>query len=233
MEAPMPLVSHTPGVWSIAHPLTVGGILPMGTRTTILRLDSGGLLVHAPGPLDAADAAAVRALGPVEAIVAPNKEHHLFFAAARAAFPEARGYAVPGAQGRVRSAVDGPFGAGAAGPWEDGLLAVDVGGMPRLEETLLFHRASGTLVTCDLSFNIQRVEGWLPRTALELAGAYGRFGPSRLFRSWYLQDRPALRRTVDQLLDLPLTRIVLAHGETVDTDARATLEAAFDWLPTA
>jgi hypothetical protein len=38
---------------------------------------------------------------------------------------------------------------------------------------------------------------------------------------------------VDQLLDLPLTRIVLAHGETVDTDARATLEAAFDWLPTA
>lgn len=227
----MPLVSHAPGVWSISHALTVGGLLPMGTRTTVLRLGGGGLLVHAPGRLSADDVAAIGALGPVEAIVAPNREHHLFFGAARAAFPQARGFAVPGVQARVRAPVDGAFGAGVAGPWEDGLVAIDVEGMPRMEETLLFHPASGTLVTCDLSFNIRGVEGWLPRTALELAGAYGRFGPSRLFRSWYLQDPRGLRRTIDRLLGLPLQRIVLAHGDTVEEDARGTLEAAFDWLP--
>ncbi len=87
----LPLIPDRPdaGVWSIAHALMAPGGLPIGTRTTVIRRDDGGLLLHAPGALTPADIDAIRALGPVRAVVASNREHHLFARAALTAFPGA------------------------------------------------------------------------------------------------------------------------------------------------
>ena len=77
------------GLWAIARPFRALDRLEVGARTTVLGLEDGGLLVHSPIRLDDSDREAIRALGPVRAIVAPNLWHHLFFGPAAEAFPSA------------------------------------------------------------------------------------------------------------------------------------------------
>jgi len=52
----------------------------LSCRMTIIRLGDGGLFLHSPVRLDAAIGAALEELGPIRAIVAPSKAHHLFVA---------------------------------------------------------------------------------------------------------------------------------------------------------
>jgi len=63
------LVRHGEAIWSAAFPLRFMGI-QVGTRSTIVRLESGGLALISPGTFSSAQLDAIRALGEVEAIVA-------------------------------------------------------------------------------------------------------------------------------------------------------------------
>src|SRR5262245_16774309 len=142
----MSLQLLAPDLAVIDHPLRKGG-LALGTRTTVVRRADGSVVVISPGPLADADADAIAALGPVRAVVAPNLLHHLFVAAALARFPEAQLYA-PAALARKQPAlrIAGPPAAVA----DAALHAVDVGGMPSLQETLFVHVPSRTLIATDL-----------------------------------------------------------------------------------
>jgi glyoxylase-like metal-dependent hydrolase (beta-lactamase superfamily II) len=212
----------------IDHALTVGGLM-LGTRTTVIRRTDGSVILISPGPLDDAAAAAIAALGPVRAIVAPNLMHHRFVAAARARFAEARLYAplalahkapalrIDGAPAEVAAIVD------------DTLHAVEVGGMPKLEETLLVHAPSRTLVATDLVFNLRAPAPWFTRTFMRLNGGFDRFGPTRLCRSM-CKDRAAVRAAVERVLDEPFDRVIVAHGQVLPSGGRPALRAGFAWL---
>src|SRR6266542_3295563 len=130
-------------LWVIDHALAMGG-LSLGTRTTVLRLPDGSMALISPGPLDDAGAAAVTALGPVRALVAPNTMHHLWLADARRRFPDARLYAPPAlAKKRPELPIDVAL---PASPAPDVLVPIAVAGMPRLDETAFVHRPPPTLV---------------------------------------------------------------------------------------
>ena len=60
------------------------GVVP--TRMTVIRLPSGGLLLHSPTRFDAGLAAAVARLGPVTVLAAPNTVHWMFVADWQRAF---------------------------------------------------------------------------------------------------------------------------------------------------
>jgi len=62
---------------------------------TVIRLGNGGLFLHSPVPLDGALRAALNQLGPVRAIVAPSKAHHLFVDDYVKEYPEASSMAHP------------------------------------------------------------------------------------------------------------------------------------------
>ena len=85
----------TDDVWTEQRPLRFFG-LETGTRMTIVRLASGGLFVHSPVALDAELRAAVDALGPVTAVVAPSRFHHLYVGEWAAAYPTASVSGCPG-----------------------------------------------------------------------------------------------------------------------------------------
>src|SRR5438067_2623191 len=159
----------------IDHPLRTGG-LHLGTRTTVVRRGDGGVIVISPGPLGDADAAAIGALGPVIAVVAPNLIHHLFLAAALARFSAARLYA-PAALAKKEPALrlDGPPAAVA----DDRLRAIAIDGMPKLQETVFVHAPSRTLVATDLVFNVRAPAPWFTRTFMRFNGGFDRFGPTR------------------------------------------------------
>ena len=121
--------SEVLGVWSIAHPLLLPGGLPLGTRTTVLRLPDGGLLLHSPGALSEDDRAQIAALGEVRVIFVPNREHTRFAAAALAAFPGAELHAPVGLAPRVGGRVHrGHAAAGgeATQPYGEGLFALPI-----------------------------------------------------------------------------------------------------------
>lgn len=213
-------------LWVIDHPLRVGG-LALGTRTTVVRLGDGGLALLSPGPLADDDAAAIGALGPVRALVAPNLMHHLHLAAARARFPEARLHA-PAALAKKQPAlrIDA---APSALPGGDALAVIAVGGMPRLEEHAFVHRRSRTLILTDLVFNLRAPAPWLTRSFMRLNGGFDRFGPTRLCRS-LVRHRAAVRAGIDRILDEDFDRVVVAHGRVLADGGRQALAAGFAWL---
>jgi len=223
------LTQHAPTLWTIDHALTVGGFLPMGTRTTVLRIGDGRLVVLAPGDLAEADIAAIRALGTVAAVVAPNLLHHMFLAKAAAAFPGAEVWAAPGVEKKAKVAVTHVFD-GRGGPWGDSLAVHALAGAPKLGETVVFDPASRTLVVTDMCFNHRDVEGWFARINLQMLDAYGKFGPSWLMRNVYIGDKAAFRKSVDHVLDWDFDRVVLTHGEIVQSGGRDGLREAFAYL---
>jgi len=217
------LFAHDLGV--IDHPLEVAG-LALGTRTTVIRRADGSVALLSPGPLGDEDAAAIAALGPVRAIVAPNLIHHLFLAGTLARFGEAKLYAPAGlAKKQPALAIAGPPSAVA----DASLRAIDVGGMPKLQETLFVHAPSRTLVATDLVFNVRAPAPWFTRTFMRFNGGFDRFGPTRICRSM-CKDRAAVRAAVERALAEDFDRVVVTHGQVLPSGGREALSDGFAWL---
>lgn len=213
----------------IDHPLVVGG-LHLGTRTTVVRLGSGGLVVHSPGPADDSLHRDVEKLGPVVALVAPNKMHHLFLAAWTSAFPEAATFGAPGLAAKLSSIrFDEELGNDPPSLFGDALDQHVVRGAPRLEEVVFLHRPSRTLLLTDLAFHVRHSESRFTRIAMRLNGGYGHFGTTRLLRSTF-RDRTAARASLDHVLDWDFDRVVVAHGDVLDHGGREALREAYVWL---
>ncbi|HSK05104.1 MAG TPA: hypothetical protein VK932_27835, partial [Kofleriaceae bacterium] len=94
-----------------------------------------------------------------------------------------------------------------------------VGGVPELNEVVLFHRASGTLACADLLFHVTRPANLRTRIVLALMGAGGRrLAQSRAW-AFLRKDRAAARASVARILAWPIARVAPCHGEPVEIDA--------------
>jgi hypothetical protein len=196
---------------------------------TVVRLSSGGLLLHSPVPMTESLRAELRALGPVAHIVCPNYYHHVYAGEAAAAFPDAM---LHGSEELRRKRPDLAFDANLSElphpDWQHELLPATIRGCA-LRETVFFHPRTRTLVTCDLVENFAGSAHWPTDLYLSLAGLRGRIGWSRFLRVVY-RDRPAARACIERILEWPIERIVVAHGDIVTADAHAVVRRAFGWL---
>ena len=214
-----------PDLWTLDHPFVAGG-LHLGIRATAVRDEEGVALISAV-PMSEADRAELAQLGPVTAIVAPNLLHWMYAGAALASHPQARLYG-PGAL--EKKAPDLPWSPlDLAAPRWRGLHAAPLEGLPKMTETTFFHAPSRTLIATDLAFNVVSSDSWWTRSFMRLNNAYGRFGPSRIFRSM-LKDPPALRRSLDALIALEPERIVISHGSVLEQGGTETLREAYAWV---
>jgi len=216
-------------VWVIDHPLRVGG-LHLGTRTTVVRLANGGLWMHSPGPLEPELTAQLIALGPVRALIAPNAIHHLYLGENIRVFPQATVYVSPTLPAKIKGAFtynilsDEP-------PvlWRDDFTQHLIGGMPKLQETAFLHRASRTLILTDLAFNIRQSDSWFTRLFMRINGAYGHFGPSRIFRT-LVKDRAALRSSLNRMQEWDFDRIIVTHGDVLETGGKSAMQTQYAWV---
>jgi hypothetical protein len=184
------------GVWQVRGPslrFTAGVMIP--SRATVLRLASGRHLVYSP-------IAEMPGVEEVAHVVEPNKYHHLFVDAARARWPTAQVHA------RSVTLAD------------DAIDAVHIDGVPKMDETVLFHRPSGTLVVADFVFNMT-AENLISRLGFALTGVGGnRVAQSREWK-WARKDKAAARASVERVLAWPIRRVAFCHGESVEIDASA------------
>jgi hypothetical protein len=219
----------TEDIWEVVDRVKIMPAFYLPCRMTVVRLSNGGLMLHSPVALDEQTALDIERLGPVEHIVAPNREHHLFLGQARERFPDARVFYAPGLEskhpelppeGRLDSEVAG---------WPDELEWMRIEGASDWNEIVFFHRDSRTLICSDLLFNLHEFEGWLTPWMTQLFGTYRRLAHSKLWRSKY-DDVEAFATSVVEMLDWPIERVVMAHGDVVEDDCRPRMDEAFAWL---
>ena len=217
------------GLWVVDHPFKMPGGIALGTRTTIVGRDDGGLLLISPGPLGDAVCEQIGKLGRVSGIVAPNNMHHLYVPDAVRACPDALLYGVAGVVSKQKQQIFSVLAGTPPDGWQRELDAVAVAGIPMLDELVFLHRPTRSLILTDLCFNVQHSDSLRTRVFLRINSAYGRFGPSRLLRS-AIRDKAACRRSLDLILEWDFDRVLLAHGEILESGGHEALRSAYAWL---
>lgn len=208
-------------VWQVpGAAMRMAGGVYMPLASIVMRLADRSLLVYSPVAFSDEQAAAIDAQGPVKHIVGPNLYHHLHLRAAAERWPGAAVHGAPGlAAKRNNLKFDSELGRAALDPSVDVEV---IGGAPRINEAVVFHRPSGTLVCADFLFNVTEPANLRTRFALAMMGVGGKqLMQSRL---WMLlaRDRPAARASIDRMLGWPITTIAPVHGDAVAMSA-ATL----------
>jgi hypothetical protein len=196
--------------------------LELGTRMTVLET-SGGLLLHSPV---SADAALLQPLGDARWVVAPNKLHHLYAAEWLARGLE--GWAPPGlAQKRSDLPWTGLLDAPGQ-PFGQDVSVFPLRCFPFAEEVVLLHRPSKTLVVTDLVFHLTAEAPWLTRAAFTLLLGHPGCQTTVLERLGF--HRVLARAELSALLDETWDRLVMAHGQVIDTGGKDRLRHAMRWL---
>jgi hypothetical protein len=217
-------------LWVVDHPDFKAGAIPIGTRTTLVRLADGDVFMHSPGPLSVSLSKQIDEIGPVRFIVAPNAFHHLFVAENARAWQGAEVHLAPGlAAKRKDLSYEGELGDEPAAAWAADLDQCRVQGVPRMSEVVFLHRASRTLVLTDLAFHVLHAPSTLTRAFFRLTGVYGRFASSRVLRL-LTRDRAAARRSVERVLSWDFDRVIVSHGEVLEHGGPEALRSALAWL---
>jgi hypothetical protein len=197
---------------------------------TVIRLPGARLLLHSPVALDSELRAELDSIGRVLYVIAPNRVHHLYAGDVAAAYPQARLWVAPGLE---RKRPDLRFvallGDEAPEEWRGELEQVFFRGRPYENEVVFFHRASHTLLLCDLAFNFGPSAAAATRLLMKLLRSYGRFGPSKL-DPLLIRDRDAAQRSLERILAWDFDRVVVAHGEILESGGREALRAGYSWL---
>lgn len=200
---------------------------------TVIRLRNATLMLHSPCAIDARMKTELSAWGPVDYIVAPGSYHYKHVASAQAAFPLAQTFIWPGvAQKRPDLKFDGELGDVAPDGWQVELDQVLVRGAPWICEVAFFHRDTKTLILVDV---IENFTDLTPHTNWTL-----KFWMKYVFRMWNIprpapeyqwgwRDRSAARASLQKILEWPFERVIIAHGDLIETDARLRLQQA--WKP--
>jgi hypothetical protein len=216
-------------LWTATRPHSFLG-LPVGARMIVIRLASGRLLLHSPLPLDAALRTGLDALGPVSYVVAPNRVHHLFAGDVRRTYPESRLWIAPGLEKKRPDLVyEAILGNESPAEWRGEVDQVFFAGRPYENEVTFFHRASRTLILCDLAFNFGPRWPWRTRVFMSLIRSYGRLTPTKL-DPLLIRDRRAARASLERILAWDFERVVVAHGEVQETGGKALLRDGYAWL---
>jgi len=217
-------------IWLCAYPVRLAGA-KFEARMTVIRLSSGDLILHSPCDMTPAMTEAVSTLGPVAHIVVPGNFHQAYVATAQAAFPAAKTWICPGAERRRPGLKFNHF-LGDAPPleWADEIDQVLVQGARIMREVAMFHRASRTLILVDL---IENFTDATPRIGGPL-----KFWFKYLFRMWNnprpapeyqmgWSDRQAAATSLRRILAWDFRRIVLSHGDLIESGAREVATKAW------
>ena len=232
---PRALRQHATRLWTAEGQADVG--IPkflkkydFSTRMTVIALADGGLFLHSPVRLSEGLRAELDEIGTVRAIVAPNRAHHLFVGDYVAAYPDARLYGAPGLPSKRKDLVFfGLLGDEPRPEWKGEIEQRLVRGAPLLNEVVFFHGATRTLVVTDLVFNVPAGSVWGVPIVCRLMGASGTFGPHRFVR-WAIRDKAAARQSLGFVMRWDFDRVIVAHGDILETGGRKKLRDAFGFI---
>lgn len=213
---------------------------PFRRRMTLVRLSSGGVLLHSPILLSEADRKkCIDSMGEVIGIIAPNSFHCDDTPAYAEIYPRAQ-VVVPASRVKdlsKKGRVDQTLSEELPSTWAQELQKLCLQGMRKFfEEAIFFHRPSRTLLVTDLVFHLdgelytERLS-WLERKFWKWNRiSDGRFGASRLFRDFFAKDRKALEESLAQILEWDFDRVVMSHGNVLEAGGKSRFRESFEEL---
>lgn len=204
------------------------------SRMTIVRLIEGGLWIHSPTNLTGELHAQVKALGRVDAIVAPNNGHHMFIEQWTDAFPGAGLYVARGVPAKHPSLTDFELIEDVGSElWSQDFKIAVMSGVPLSDECVFLHRPSRSLIVADA------VQNWPPPNTLAGKLFFAPMGwrgicpPPPTKFDFIVHDRDALLKSLDEVRGWSFDRIILSHGDIIEDEASSVFEAVYQQLKTA
>lgn len=209
-----------PNLWRVEGDLPKGN----GHRVmTLVKLDSGGLLVHNAVALEAELMKEIEAFGAPEILVVPNGFHRLDAKVFKERYPTVKVLCPAGARKKVAQvvAVDGTFD---DGPRDGSARLFHLDGAKQHEGVLEVKSPSGiTLVFNDAVNNLKKIGGMFG----VMLSPTGRPAVPRIFRWFFVKDRAAFIAGIEKLASTPdLKRVIVSHGAMMTDQPAADLRMA-------
>ena len=164
-------------------------------------------------------------------IVAPGSYHHLYIPSAQAAFPDAETYIWPGIE-KKRPELDVDWFLGDRPPeaWAGTLVQVLVRGNKLIWQVVFYHRPSKTLLLVDLIDNFtDETPGvnWL--LTLWWKAVFRMWNHPKPAREYPMgwKDKSAARRSLAKVLEWDFDKIILSHGDLIETNAKKRATVSF------
>jgi len=224
-----PLEQVTDDLWAVVRPQSFFG-LQVGARMTVIRLSGDRLLLHSPVALDTDLRRALDAIGRVCFAVAPNRLHHLYAGQVAEFYPQSKLWLAPGLESKRPDLVHaGVLSDEAPAEWRGEIDQIFSLGRPFENEVAFLHRASRTLILCDLAFNFGESAAPSTRLIMKMMRSYGRLAPTKM-DPLLVRDRKAARESLERILEWDFDRIVVSHGEVLERGGRQILREGYRWL---
>lgn len=209
-------------IYSYEYHFKMGAGVYFPARCVVVK-NNNELTLISPGPFHEAVYNQIHTLGEVKNIIAPNCFHHSYINTAIRHFKNATVF-MPN---NLNKKYPGKFLTETKNLLEEtkisGLNLKQVQGHKTLSETAFFEPNSKTLILTDLIFNIQKTKNlisYLFFTALTLKGK-PRLSPLVKFT---VKDKSLFYDDLREILSWDIQNIVMAHGEPIVENAKATLE---------
>ena len=207
-------------LWIKNYPLSVLGT-QHGRTVTVIRLQSGKLILHSMAAFSDSDVGDIRGLGEPAWLMEAMLLHDTYAREGREKFPGLPFFG-PEGFGQVVGFTVQPL-LPAPEEWSGEIDVLELQGAPKLKEHVVVHRPSRTLILADLIFNFRPEErGWDRFFHRYIAGFKRYPGMSRIFRLC-VTDRDAFQKSLARLMALDFDRIIVGHGELIETDGKALL----------
>lgn len=198
-------------------------LMSLPVRTTVVRLKTSLVMISPGSHLSPQQ---LQGAGGVTDLVAPNLFHCAGLPKAQSTFPNAKVWGSPGCQ-ELKPKISWTSQLNPKDwPHSEELPLLLIQGMPKVNETVFFHRKSKTLIVSDLCFNLQEASGIGCWIILNLFGTYQQFGVSRLWLKM-TKDFPALKKSLLQMFEWDFENIVMSHGSIVVDGGKDQLKTAF------
>lgn len=199
-----------------------------GRRMTIIRLTDGRIALHSAIQLQPKEITWLKSLGTVAFVIAPNTFHCSDAGWAAKEFPQAELFAPKEKFSFFQKQSLSPKDVNAEFPVLEDLKCIPMRGT-RMREAAFVHIPSSTLILCDLAFHMPDVFTGLEKIIMKwnkVGG--GRFGPSRLTKLVFASNRAALVQSYNELLAQNFDRVIVNHGEVLESGGREKLKAGIE-----
>jgi hypothetical protein len=190
------------------------------TRMVVVKLSDGALWINSPVAATREEAGELEHLGPIAHLVSPTPLHDWRLKQWAEFFPQAQVW-------KARALIETPPRA-----WEAAIDQLLFRGSRVLTEVEFLHRQSRTVIMGDFIQNFQPQRGHALRNTLLHFGGILQGGAPRDLRLSFAGKRHMEmgRASLRTLLAWDFDKVVLAHGDCVDGDAKPFIERSFRWL---
>lgn len=193
-------------------------------RSTMVTLKSGHKVLISPIKFNDTQLAALKN-SPPQALVAPNKFHHLYISKAAKELGVSTIFVAPGLE-KKRPDIEWPVVLGdKTWIYQEKLPMVQLQGMPSLNECVFFHRETKTLIVTDFFFNLSGLPGGFKTLPFKILGTFNAPAISKLILL-ATRNKKALKQSVQEILAWDFDRLVMAHGNIIETSAKEIFKKA-------